>query len=336
MASMLHVCHLNKKANVVLDALVIKAWDNFLALPANQESDPNGLLLFLRGRVEFFVARAQGQVIGLDERKVMGNDQSLGDIIEGLKDANALSNKDIKSNSLTMCIYAYERAVSMEIKDDDGIEYVSHKPLTQSPTKCKLSDGNLSYRPSKKPAYDWFKHAQMNNGPQGGYIRKGMLKWVFQGCVRATDYIVLHSCHWSSSSVIRDIDNRKSLLDEFHLLHQVQVLSDAFLHQVKHYGLSIHQKTKFNSADTFIESGELDTRNLQFCLIMIAPKLEGTEKKFSGFDRAGINSEDELGLLMDAFAHCVATHTEKTMILVDLQGPLISDWLSNGIIIQPM
>jgi hypothetical protein len=93
----------------------------------------------------------------------------------------------------------------------------------------------------------------------------------------------------------------------------------------------VYLEIKFNVENTFIadivsdlhpapEQGTLDTRNLQFNAILVAPLLEGSEWKFSGYDIAGDNSDDELGLLMDAFAHSVVTHSSHTIALADLQG----------------
>ena len=102
---------------------------------------------------------------------------------------------------------------------------------------------------------------------------------------------------------------------------------------------------KFNAADTFIADvvsdlhpppadGEEDTRNLQFRTILVAPLLEGTEKKFSGYNNAGVNPEDDLGLIVDAFAHSVATHSSQSMVLVDLQGKFCTAglWHQNKIL----
>lgn len=65
------------------------------------------------GNVEFAVARGQGQCVGIDERRVLDEEQTLGDLIESLKLVNAISDKDLRTHSLTMRIYVYERATAV-------------------------------------------------------------------------------------------------------------------------------------------------------------------------------------------------------------------------------
>jgi hypothetical protein len=65
------------------------------------------------GTVKFAVARAQGYCMGIDERKVLEEEQTLSGLIESLKTVNAISEKDLHSNSLTMRIYVYERVISV-------------------------------------------------------------------------------------------------------------------------------------------------------------------------------------------------------------------------------
>jgi myosin-heavy-chain kinase len=65
-----------------------------------------------------------------------------------------------------------------------------------------------------------------------------------------------------------------------------------------------------------------DTRSLLFRNFLAAPllNLQGTtERKFSGNETAGHNTDDE-GAVIDAFAHGVVVDSQETIVLVDLQG----------------
>lgn len=47
------------------------------------------------------------------------------------------------------------------------------------------------------------------------------------------------------------------------------------------------------------------------------------EVTYSGYNAAGVNV-DELGQIIDAFAHLVFNHTDGNMILADLQGSTLN------------
>ena len=63
--------------------------------------------------------------------------------------------------------------------------------------------------------------------------------------------------------------------------------------------------------------------NLQFQTVLITPLLEGDDRRFSGYNGVGINNQDELGKIIDAYAHSIHVHSEGTIVLADLQGNII-------------
>jgi hypothetical protein len=93
---------------------------------------------------------------------------------------------------------------------------------------------------------------------------------------------------------------------------------------------------RWNSNDTFVGTvvGAMppppsyknpDTRSLLFRTFLAAPLLElrgATERKFSGNEVAGQNTDDD-GAVIDAFAHSVLVDSQETILLVDLQGIVI-------------
>ena len=69
--------------------------------------------------------------------------------------------------------------------------------------------------------------------------------------------------------------------------------------------------------------GEEDLRSLSFPTFLVAPLVATTglytERKFSGSDAAG-NNLDEVGRVVDAYAHHVLVDSQGSYLLTDLQG----------------
>ncbi|KAF9487146.1 kinase-like protein, partial [Pleurotus eryngii] len=135
-------------------------------------------------------------------------------------------------------------------------------------------------------------------------------------------------------------ENQDNLIAELRLLTSAQYFTNSFKECAKLFGYTLPGGGfKWNVDGAFVAqvtsalperptNGAPDTRSLLFEHVLIAPFIERSalhqERKFSGSEQAG-NNKDEVGKMMDAFAHHVFVDSQGSLIFTDIQGIISPD-----------
>jgi myosin-heavy-chain kinase len=133
---------------------------------------------------------------------------------------------------------------------------------------------------------------------------------------------------------LTEVENADDLEKELKILSMGQYFLDTFKKRALSWGYNSLPKMDFNSSGAFVGTltkavdppvaGKMDNRSLIYSTFLAAPLLPFgkpgyTEDKWSGTNQPGSN-ETPIGRILGAFAHHSVVDSNKTCVLVDLQG----------------
>ncbi|EDR06692.1 uncharacterized protein LACBIDRAFT_328608 [Laccaria bicolor S238N-H82] len=134
---------------------------------------------------------------------------------------------------------------------------------------------------------------------------------------------------------VTEAQNQIDLISELRLLALGQYFAESFTLRLAAHEVDVSTSIHWNFQDAFIgdvssgmlpcpDIGEEDLRSLSFLTFLAVPLITTTglytERKFSGSDAAG-NNLDEVGRIVDPYAHHVLVDSQGSYLLTDLQGP---------------